>query len=112
MIHMMGLVGLAFMRMFLTERSVAGRAFEKHRATERKTSMASFASFEDSTLIQYALAGETECFNALTNRHLPAVRRRIYTIAPKTVDPEDLLQEVLLKVWLHLSTFRSQSSFR
>jgi RNA polymerase sigma-70 factor (ECF subfamily) len=74
--------------------------------------MASFASFEDSALIQHALAGETECFTALTNRHLPAVRRRIYTIAPKTVDPEDVVQEVLLKVWLHLSSFRAQSSFR
>ena len=70
------------------------------------------ATFEDSALIKLALAGQTECFMVLTNRHLPAVRRRIGSIVPNTADVDDLLQEVLLKVWRHLSTFRSQSSFR
>jgi RNA polymerase sigma-70 factor (ECF subfamily) len=70
------------------------------------------ATFEDSALIELALAGRTECFTVLTNRHLPAVRRRIGSIIPNTTDADDVLQEVLLKVWCHLSTFRSQSSFR
>ena len=70
------------------------------------------ATFEDSALIKMALAGQTDCFTVLTNRHLPAVRRHIVSIVPNTTDGEDLLQEVLLKVWLHLSTFRSESSFR
>ena len=70
------------------------------------------ATFEDSALIKLALAGQTECFAVLTNRHLPAVRRRIGSIVPNTTDADDLLQEVLLKVWRHLSTFRSESSFR
>jgi RNA polymerase sigma-70 factor (ECF subfamily) len=73
---------------------------------------APLATFDDSALIKMALAGQTECFTVLTNRHLPAVRRRIGSIVPNTIDTEDLLQEVLLKVWLHLSTFRSESSFR
>ncbi len=29
-----------------------------------------------------------------------------------TADADDLLQETLLKVWHHLPTFRSESSFR
>ena len=70
------------------------------------------ATFEDSALIKMALAGQTECFTVLTNRHLPAVRRHIVSIVPNRTDADDLLQEVLLKVWLHLSTFRSESSFR
>lgn len=70
------------------------------------------ATFEDSVLIQLTLAGQTECFTVLTNRHLPAVRRRIGSIIPNTADADDLLQEVLLKVWRHLSTFRSESTFR
>jgi RNA polymerase sigma-70 factor, ECF subfamily len=70
------------------------------------------ATFEDSELIQLALAGQAECFTVLTNRHLPAVRRRIRSIVPNTTDAEDVLQEVLLKVWRHLSKFRSESSFR
>jgi RNA polymerase sigma-70 factor (ECF subfamily) len=70
------------------------------------------ATFEDSVLIKLALAGQTECFTVLTNRHLPAVRRRIGSIVPNTTDADDLLQDVLLKVWRHLSTFRSESTFR
>jgi RNA polymerase sigma-70 factor, ECF subfamily len=74
--------------------------------------MAPLATFEDSALIKLTLAGQTESFAVLTNRHLPAVRRRIGSMVPNTTDADDLLQEVLLKVWCHLSTFRSESTFR
>jgi RNA polymerase sigma-70 factor (ECF subfamily) len=70
------------------------------------------ATFEDSTLIKLALAGQTECFSVLMDRHSAAVRRRIGSMVRNATDVEDLLQEVLLKVWCHLSTFRSESSFR
>jgi RNA polymerase sigma-70 factor (ECF subfamily) len=70
------------------------------------------ATLKDSALIELALAGQTECFAVLTNRHLPAVRRRIGLIVPCTTDADDVLQESLLKVWCHLSTFRSESNFR
>ena len=69
-------------------------------------------TLEDSALINLALSGQTECFTVLTNRHLPAVRRRIGSIIRNTTDVDDLLQEVLLKVWRHLSTFRAESTFR
>ena len=72
----------------------------------------SIATFEDSTLIKLALAGQTECFTALIDRHLAAIKRRIGSTAPNAADADDILQEVLLKVWRHLSTFRSESSFR
>jgi RNA polymerase sigma-70 factor, ECF subfamily len=74
--------------------------------------MAPLATFEDSVLIKLALAGQTESFAVLTNRYLPALRRRIGAMVPNTTDADDLLQEVLLKVWCHLSTFRSDSTFR
>src|SRR4029077_2595359 len=35
----------------------------------------------------------------------------IGSLVPNTTDGDDLLQEVLLKVWRHLSTFRSESTF-
>src|SRR3984893_8547156 len=70
------------------------------------------ARFEDSTLIKLALEGKNECFAVLMDRHLIAVRKRIASMVGNATDAEDLLQEVLLKVWRHLSTFRSQSSFR
>jgi RNA polymerase sigma-70 factor (ECF subfamily) len=74
--------------------------------------MAPLATFEDSALIQLALAGQTECFTVLTNRHLPAVRRSIGPMVPNATDVDDVLQEVLLKVWRHLATFRFESTFR
>lgn len=71
-----------------------------------------FAMFEDRTLIKLALEGQTECFAALMDRHLVAVRKRMASMVRNPTDTDDLLQEVLLKVWRHLSTFRSESSFR
>src|SRR5713101_5780639 len=70
------------------------------------------ATFEDSTLIKLALAGRVDCFAALMDRHVVAVRRRIWSMVRNTNDAEDLLQEVFLKVWCRLSTFRSESTFR
>jgi RNA polymerase sigma-70 factor, ECF subfamily len=70
------------------------------------------AAVKDSALIEMTLAGQSECFTLLMDRHLAAVRRRIRSMVGSAADLDDLLQEVLLKVWLHLSTFRSESSFR
>jgi RNA polymerase sigma-70 factor (ECF subfamily) len=83
-----------------------------HSIKTTEITRAPLATFEDSALIKLALAGQTESFTVLTNRHLPAVRRRIGLMVPNTTDADDLLQEVLLKVWSHLSTFRSESTFR
>jgi RNA polymerase sigma-70 factor (ECF subfamily) len=70
------------------------------------------ATFDDSALIESALAGQTESFTVLTNRYVPAVRRTIGSMIPNRADVDDILQEALLKVWCHLSTFRSESTFR
>ena len=70
------------------------------------------ASFEDSVLIELALAGQSECFTVLMDRHLVAVKRCIGSMVRNAADSEDLVQEVVFKVWRHLSTYRSESSFR
>jgi RNA polymerase sigma-70 factor (ECF subfamily) len=67
---------------------------------------------QDDTLINLVLAGQPEFFTLLMDRHLAAVKKRICTFVRNAAEAEDLLQEVLLKVWLHLSTFRSESNFR
>jgi RNA polymerase sigma-70 factor (ECF subfamily) len=70
------------------------------------------AAYEDSVLIERALQGQAECFAALMDRHSVAVRRRIASLVRNSADIDDLFQEVVLKVWLRLATFRSESSFR
>ena len=74
--------------------------------------MTSIATFNDGALIKLALAGQVECFAALMDRHIAAVRRRILSMVRNSEDTDDLLQEVQLKVWCHLSAFRSECTFR
>jgi RNA polymerase sigma-70 factor (ECF subfamily) len=68
-------------------------------------------TLEDSTLISRSLAGQAECFTVLMDRYSVALRKRIRTLVPNAADAEDVLQEALLKVWRHLSSFRSESTF-
>jgi RNA polymerase sigma-70 factor (ECF subfamily) len=70
------------------------------------------ATFEDGALIERTLAGQSECFTVLMDRHAVAIKRRIGLMVRNATDVEDLLQATFLKVWRHLSTFRSESSFR
>jgi RNA polymerase sigma-70 factor (ECF subfamily) len=71
-----------------------------------------FATFDDNTLIRMTLSGQPECFAVLMDRHLHAVKRHVIAMLHNTVDADDLVQEVLLKVWRSLSSFRSEASFR
>jgi RNA polymerase sigma-70 factor, ECF subfamily len=74
--------------------------------------MAPIASFEDRTLIEMALSGRSECFSALMDRHVAAVRRCITSIVRNASDVDALVQDTFLKVWAHLCTFRFEASFR
>lgn len=70
------------------------------------------ATLEDSALIEQSLQGKRECFDVLFARHQAAVRRRIRSLAGSEPNEDDVVQQVFLKAWCHLSTFRSASSFR
>src|SRR5258706_16116113 len=72
---------------------------------------AALETLEDITLIRRALAGQAESFAALLERHSVALRKRIRSMVPNPADAEDLLQEVWLKVWRLMSTFRAEASF-
>src|SRR6266446_4456902 len=74
--------------------------------------MAPFAALQDSTLIEKTLAGQSECFAVLMNRHMTAVRGRVKSMVRNKSDEDDLVQETFLKAWRHLSSFRSDASFR
>ena len=74
--------------------------------------ISAIATLDDSRLIDLALAGQVECSTALLDRHIAAIRKRILSMVRSPDDADDLLQEVQLKVWCHLSAFRSESKFR
>jgi len=67
---------------------------------------------EDAELIEMTLAGKTECFGVLMDRHVNAMKLRICSIVQNALDTEDVLQEVLFNAWRGLAGFRSQSSLR
>jgi RNA polymerase sigma factor (sigma-70 family) len=69
-------------------------------------------SLADKRLIELTLAGRQECFSALMDRHLDYVRRRIHGLVPDSSDADDVAQEAQLKVWMNLSSYRSEASFR
>jgi RNA polymerase sigma-70 factor (ECF subfamily) len=68
--------------------------------------------FEDDTLIKRVLAGDEESFAVLVERHIGSIRKCIACIVRNDSDTEDVVQDVLLKLWSRLSTFRSESTFR
>src|SRR5437016_1590130 len=74
--------------------------------------MTSLSTLEDGVLIQRTLAGDGECFAVLMNRHMSAVRGRVRSMLRNTSDEDDIIQETFLNAWRHLSSFRSDSSFR
>ena len=76
------------------------------------TNVESAAAPEDSVLINLVLTGNAECFGVLMDRHLAAVRGRIRGMTRCTSDADDIMQEVQLKIWRHLGSYRSEASFR
>jgi RNA polymerase sigma-70 factor (ECF subfamily) len=70
------------------------------------------AACADAVLIQMAIAGRNDCFSLLMDRHLAAVKRRLRFMVSNEADLEDVVQEIQLKAWQHLATFRAESSLR
>lgn len=71
-----------------------------------------FANLSDDLLIRTALAGKAECFTILIDRHLYSVKRRIERMIHNSAEVDDVVQEVLVKVWRNLAGFRSEAGFR
>jgi RNA polymerase sigma-70 factor (ECF subfamily) len=77
-----------------------------------RMSNASMRSLDDKALIEMTLEGRNECFDALMDRHLWLIRRRVESMISNTAEAEDVLQVAQLKIWTHLSSFRFHSTFQ
>jgi RNA polymerase sigma-70 factor (ECF subfamily) len=62
-------------------------------------------------LVSAAKSGDTVAFVELSKRHSKMVLRRAYRIVKNWEDAEDVLQESLLRAFLHLKDFEERSSF-
>jgi RNA polymerase sigma-70 factor (ECF subfamily) len=65
----------------------------------------------DELLVSAAQAGDAGAFVELRDRHAHKLLSRIYRITRNWQDAEDVLQDSLLKAFVHLSTFEGRSSF-
>ena len=82
---------------------------ENHRAVVLEDSQA-----EDNILIRrYLSSGDPRTFQELVERHLPSVRRLLYTLFNgQREEMEDAQQEIILSLFQGLKDFRFRSSFR
>jgi RNA polymerase sigma-70 factor, ECF subfamily len=62
-------------------------------------------------LISAAKAGDAVAFVELSKRHSNKILRRAYRIVKNWEDAEDVLQESLMRAFLHLKDFKERSSF-
>jgi RNA polymerase sigma-70 factor, ECF subfamily len=67
---------------------------------------------DDRVLIERTIAGEADCFNVLMKRHAGPVRSRISPMLRNPEDQDDVIQDVMLKAWRKLASFRGECSFR
>jgi RNA polymerase sigma-70 factor (ECF subfamily) len=70
-----------------------------------------FARFGESVLIEGAKKGESGAFEELARRYRPRVLRHLRALCRSNEDTEDILQNVLLTVYLKINSFRGTSSF-
>jgi RNA polymerase sigma-70 factor (ECF subfamily) len=64
----------------------------------------------DEVLIQQYKDGSKEAFDALYQRHLPGVYKRVRYVIPES-DVEDVTQEIFIAAMKSLSNFRGDSQF-
>jgi len=66
---------------------------------------------DEAMLVAVALSGDSSAFVELSRRHSRRVLLRVYRVTNNWQDAEDVLQESLMRAFLHLHTFESRASF-
>ena len=69
------------------------------------------SEMSEQLLISAAKSGDTVAFVELSKRHSNKILRRAYRIVRNRQDAEDVLQESLMRAFLHLKDFEERSSF-
>ena len=80
---------------------------ELDTATQRKGP----DSADDARLVTVALSGDSSAFVELSKRHSRRVFNRIYRMTNNWQDAEDVLQESIIRAFVHLHTFERRASF-
>ncbi len=73
--------------------------------------MPSYEHFTDNDLIDVINQGDLQAFEVLYDRYSNKVLKRCFFICLHVEAARDLMQEIWVKVFLHLHTFKKQSAF-
>ena len=73
--------------------------------------MPSYEDFTDNELVDAIIQGDLNAFEGLYDRYASKVLKRCYFICLNLEAARDLMQEIWIKVFLHLHTFKKQSAF-
>lgn len=68
-------------------------------------------SMGDAELVAVARSGDPSAFAELSKRHSKRVLYKIYRVTKNWHDAEDILQESLMRAFVHLHTFEYKASF-
>ena len=68
-------------------------------------------TMSEELLVSAAKSGDAVAFVELSKRHSNKILRRAYQIVKNRQDAEDILQESLMKAFLHVREFEERSSF-
>jgi len=82
-------------------------ASERNTATQLKGPNAA----DDAVLVAAARSGDSSAFFELSQRHSRRVLLKIYRMTNNWQDAEDVLQESLMRAFIHLDRFECRSSF-
>jgi RNA polymerase sigma-70 factor, ECF subfamily len=66
----------------------------------------------DHELVEAAAAGSRDAFDELVRRHQAAIVTLAQVLTSGRGDPDDIAQEVFVRAWRSLRTFRGESLFR
>ncbi len=66
----------------------------------------------DRALVEAAAGGSREAFDELVRRHQAAIITLARVLTGGRGDPEDLAQDVFVRAWRSLKSFRGESTFR
>ncbi len=73
--------------------------------------MPSYEQFQDNELIDVINQGDVKAFEILYDRYTSKVQKRCYFICLNIEIARDLNQEIWVKVFLHLHTFKKEAAF-
>ena len=93
--------------------SVAPGLVRRWQAAERQAPQwtITMSNADDRTLVEACLAGDTASFDVLVERHRRQVYQVCYRFVANHEDASDLAQDVFLRAYRSLRTFKGQSAF-